>query len=75
MEKSDVVISNFDSFDDAPSAKSQHDVFVVKATECGRPGHFMHISPATLLNQEATNLEGPLDKVNVVYCEAVKEGE
>ncbi|XP_046584370.1 calcium-activated chloride channel regulator 1-like [Haliotis rubra] len=57
VDKSDILI---DQADDRFSYGNRP--FVIKTTPCGELGHYMHLTPAYVLNDTAADLYGPYDK-------------
>ncbi|XP_067674814.1 calcium-activated chloride channel regulator 3A-1-like [Haliotis asinina] len=58
VDNSDVLIDHADdrfSYGNRP--------FVIKTTPCGELGHYMHLTPAYVLNDTVADLYGPYDKV------------
>ena len=63
ISKSDFLIGNPDSQKDLLGLADVP--FVVKATGCGEPGYFVHLTPNYILNETIGKLFGPYGKVRL----------
>ena len=65
-DKSDIVA-------DVPDQRFNHGnkPFVIKTTPCGQLGHYMHLTPDYLLNDNIALAYGPYEKVKLISASQV----